>query len=591
MVRRLTVSRLRNSPFFRSNRKEAVLLLSFIVGLLSGFAAVLLKRVVHLTDHFLRNSFDQFGPNWLFLIYPLAGILLTILFVRFVIRDPISHGISRILFAISRKNSIIKPHNTYSSIVASTATVGFGGSVGLEAPVVLTGSALGSRIGRFFRMNYKTITLLVGCGATGAVAGIFQAPIAGLMFALEVLLLDLTFSSLVPLMISAVTAASVAFFLMGDQVLFTFVLTEGFVIQQLPWYLLLGAFAGVISVYFARVLKWVESRFQLIQSVWMKWLVGGGILALLIHLFPPLYGEGYQALRILLTGESTAILSESWFYPGAEQPWILLGFVFLVILVKVIATAVTTSAGGVGGIFAPSLFLGGFTGFLFVKLVNTVGGFDLPVPPFVLVGMAGVMSGVMHAPLTAMFLLAEITGGYHLIIPLMLTVAISYISARHLEPHSVYTRRLAQRGDLITHNKDKAAWTRMEIKGLIEDDFKRVRPDQTLRELVHVISGSNRNIFPVVENDDRFLGLIIMENIRSIMFETDKYDEVLCSDLMYVPEHLVGMQDTMEEIAQKFQQSGKFNLVVLEDGKYQGCISRARVFSKYREVLKEFSDE
>ncbi len=585
------ITRLRNSRFFRSGRKESILVLSFIVGLLSGLVAVLLKNAVHLTDSLLRNNFNEFGANWLFLLYPLFGILLAVLFVRFVVKDQISHGITRILFAISRQDSVLKRHNIWSSFIASTATVGFGGSVGLEAPVVLTGSALGSRIGRFFRLNYKTLTLLVGCGATGAVAGIFKAPIAGVGFALEVLLLDMTLGSLVPLMISAVTAASVAYFLMGDQVLFSFTLGDVFLVHHLPWYILLGIFTGLVSVYFGRGMKLVEGRMLRLGQSWKKWLVGGVALAILIYLFPPLYGEGYDALRKLLTNESSLILSESWFYPGADKPIILLGFIFMIILLKVVATAVTTGAGGIGGIFAPSLFLGGFTGYFVVRFLNLVGDLSLPVPPFVLVGMAGVMSGVMHAPLTAMFLLAEITGGYNLLIPLMLTAAVSYVTSRSIEPHSIYTKKLAERGDLITHNKDKAALTRMRIRGLIETDFAMVKPDQTLRELVKVVSLSNRNVFPVVDDEQRFLGLIIMENLRQIMFETEKYDNTLCSDLMYSPEHLVYLDDTMEEVAGKFQASGKFNMVVLEGEKYVGCVSRARVFSTYRDILKEFSED
>ena len=590
MVRRLE-HWIRNLQVFRSGRKEGILILAFLVGLFSGIAAVLLKTAVHYVDKFLRGGLHEGGGNWLFLLYPLVGIFLTFVFVRYFVKDSISHGVSKILFAISKKNSLFKGHNSYSSMVGSTLTVGFGGSVGLEAPIVLTGAALGSRIGRFFRLNYRLITLLVGCGATGAIAGIFKAPIAGVGFALEVLMLDLTFSSLMPLMISAVTAASVAYFLMGNEVLFSFTINEGFLVHHLPWYLLLGIFTGIISVYFGRGVKLVDRKMKRISNLWLKWLVGSMVLALLLYLFPPLYGEGYHALMDLLTGHSTRILSESPFFPGAENRSIFLGFVFLIILLKVVATSVTTAAGGVGGVFAPSLFLGGFSGFFVVQVLNTVFGMSLPIAPYVLVGMAGVMSGVMHAPLTAMFLIAEITGGYALFIPLMLTVAISYLTSRYFEPHSIYTKRLAEKGELITHNKDKATLIRMNIRGLIEDDFTLVRPEQTLRELVKVVAQSNRNVFPVVDLNEEFAGLIIMENLRQIMFETELYDTTTCQDIMYTPEYVVSIHDSMEDVAGKFQASGKFNMVVLDGSKYLGCVSRARVFSKYREVLKDFSSD
>ncbi|MCD6333013.1 MAG: chloride channel protein [Bacteroidales bacterium] len=585
------VTRVRNSRFFHSHRRDAILLLSFVVGLLSGLAAVLLKNVVHDIDRLLTEGFSTQGPGWRLLLYPVIGILLTVIFVRFILKDSISHGITRILYAISRKNSLIKPHNTYSSMLAGAATVGFGGSVGLEAPIVLTGSALGSRIGRFFRLNYKTITLLVGCGATGAIAGIFKAPIAGVGFTLEVLMLDLTFSSLVPLMISAVTASSVAWFLMGSDVLFSVQLNEIFSLPDLPWYLLLGILAGLVSAYFGHGIRVVEGYLGKFHSPWKRWAIGGVVLALLIYLFPPLYGEGYEALRSLLSDHPANIFEGSWFMSVAGHTGLFLGLLAIVILIKVIATAITTGAGGVGGIFAPSLFIGGFTGFFLVNVINQAGWIKLPVKSFVLVGMAGVMSGVMHAPLTAMFLIAEITGGYQLFIPLMLTVAVAYVTSRYLQPHSVYNYRLAKRGELITHNKDKAVLSLMDVAQLIETDFKVVKPKQTLRELVNVVAHSNRNIFPVVEGEQHFLGLIIMENLRHVMFETEKYDQLTCADLMYYPEHFVSLSDSMEEVAIKFQKSGKYNMVVLDGDKYVGCVSRARVFSKYRELLKDFSEE
>jgi CIC family chloride channel protein len=585
-MRNLLFNPLSNKPSRRLN-----FILAFAVGLISGLAAVILKNAVHYTNVFLTSGFHVSQANWMFLLYPLTGLLLTVLYVKYLVRDSISHGISKILYAISKKNSLLKRHNMYTSMVASTLTVGFGGSVGLEAPVVLTGSAVGSWLGQRFHLNYKSITLLVACGATGAVAGIFKAPIAGVLFALEVLMLDLTMASLLPLMIAAVTATSVAWLLMGDAVLFSYSLTDIFTVSELPAFLILGVFTGLVSIYFTQILRLVEGRMDVIRSVWIRWLIGGITLAFLIVVFPPLYGEGYDALRSLLMGNPGEILANSWWFSKIQDPWIFLGVILGIIMVKGVATGVTTGAGGVGGVFAPSLFLGGLSGFFLARLLNRLGMVNVSETHFTLVGMAGVMSGVMRSPLTAMFLIAEITGGYLLIIPLMLTVAISYITAHLVEPHSVYTRRLAGRGELITHNKDKAALTRMNIRGLIEHDIQPVAPDQTLGELVQVVAQSTRNVFPVLDPSGKFLGLIIMERLRPVMFKTEQYQTTFCKDLMYTPGYLVEVSDTVEQIAQKIQASGKYILVVLDQGKYVGCVSRARVFSKYREMMKEMSED
>ncbi|OFY45401.1 MAG: chloride channel protein [Bacteroidetes bacterium GWF2_49_14] len=577
--------------YFRSGKRSPVFILAFAMGLMAGLAAVILKNAVHYTQVFLTRGFNTGEANWLYMLYPMVGLLLTVLYVKYLVKDSISHGISKILFAISKKNSLLKSHNMHSSMVASTLTIGFGGSVGLEAPIVLTGSAIGSQIGQYFHLPYKTITLLVACGATGAVAGIFKAPIAGVAFALEVLMIDLTMASLLPLMIAAVTATSVTWLLMGDEVLFTYNLTDVFTVTELPSFLILGLFTGLISIYFSVGLRKIEGWMQKIGSVWMRWLIGGLALSMLLVLFPPLFGEGYDTLRQLLMGNPSEILANSWWFIKSETPWIFLFAISLIILFKVVATAVTTGAGGVGGVFAPSLFLGGISGFFLARLLNTLGWMEVSEVHFTLVGMAGVMAGVMHSPLTAMFLIAEITGGYTLIIPLMITATIAYITAHLVEPHSVYTRRLAQLGELITHNKDKAAMTRMNMKSLIENDFIPVKENQTLGELVQVVALSNRNVFPVLADDHTFLGLIIMERLRPVMFKTELYQNTYCRDLMYMPEYLVDADDTVEEAVRKIQASGKFNLVVLDEGKYIGCVSRARVFSKYREMMKEMAED
>ncbi len=577
--------------FFRSGKQQALIVLAVGMGLIAGLTAVILKNAVHYTQVFLTRGFYTGEANWLYMLYPLVGLLLTVIFVKYFVKDTISHGISKILYAISKKSSLLKNHNTYSSMIASTLTVGFGGSVGLEAPIVLTGSAIGSRLGQFLHLPYKTITLLVACGATGAIAGIFKAPIAGVAFALEVLMIDLTMASLLPLMISAVTATSIAWFLMGSDVLFTYNLKDIFTVSEMPGFLLLGIFTGAISVYFSVGLRKVEGLMNKINSIWFRWLIGGSSLALLIVIFPPLYGEGYNTLRQLLMGNPSEILATSSWFGALHNPWIFLLAIALIILFKVVATAVTTGGGGVGGVFAPSLFLGGISGFFLARLLNTLGWMEVSEVHFTLVGMAGVMSGVMHSPLTGMFLIAEITGGYNLIIPLMVTVAISYMTAHLFEPHSVYTRRLAHLGELMTHNKDKAAMIRMRMKSLIEHDFIPVKPDQTLGELVQIVANSTRNVFPVLDEEETFLGLVIMERLRPVMFKTELYQNTFCRDLMYTPPYIVDSQDTVEEVVRKIHASGKFTLVVLDEGKYVGCVSRARVFSKYRELMKEMSED
>jgi len=570
--------------------RQFVYILSFFIGLISGLAAVVLKNTIHYTHEFLTRGFDIESESYWYLAYPVVGILLTILFIRYFVKDNISHGVARILYAISKKNSIIKPHNNYSSIIASTLTIGFGGSVGAEAPIVLTGASIGSSIGRLLKLNYKSITLLVGCGAAGAIAGIFKAPIAGLIFTLEVLMLDLTIASIVPLLISAVTGATVAYFLMGKGVLFSFDLAESFMLNNIPFFILLGVICGLISLYFTKAAMFIETRFEKISSPVWKLILGGGVLSLLIFIFPTLYGEGYVTITSLLHGDVSYVVENSFFYFLKDNYWLFIGYLILILVFKVVAMSATNGTGGIGGVFAPTLFMGGITGFIVARVINGLNWVHLPESNFALVGMAGLMAGVMHAPLTAIFLIAEITGGYSLLIPLIITATFSFITIMYFEPHSIYTKRLAKRGELITHHKDKAVLTLMNWKKEIEKDLKTIHPDATLRELVKIISRSKRNIFPVVDDENMLLGVVLLDNVRDIMFNHEMYDLTFVRDLMITPPSYVSSTDNMETVMQKFSESGVWNLPVIDNGKYVGFISKSRIFTAYRKVLVQVSD-
>ena len=570
---------------------KLVYFLSLVVGLLSALAAALLKYSIHYIHQVLVDGITTESGRILYLAYPLIGMSLTFLFVRFVVRDNISHGISRILYSISRKKSLLSSHNTWSSIVASTLTIGFGGSVGAEAPIVLTGSSIGSLIGRFFKLNYKNITLLIGCGAAGAISGIFKAPITGIVFTLEILMLDLTTASIVPLMISSVTAATVAYFLMGNKVLFTFNVLGGFNISNIPWYLVLGIISGLISLYFSKMTLFLEGNYDKIKNSYIKLILGGTILGGLIYLFPPLYGEGYDTIMLLLQGNSDLILSNSLFSHFSGSFVVITLFMAGLVLLKVIASSSTNGAGGVGGIFAPTLFIGGINGYLVASILKRFVYIDLPDNRFALVGMAGMMAGVMHAPLTAIFLIAEITGGYSLLIPLIITSTVAYITVRSFEKHSIYHIQLAKRGDLITHDKDKAVLIHMNWKKEIETDLLSVKPSDTLGDLVSVIARSKRNIFPVVDEFNILEGVVYLDDVREIMFKKESYGIILVKELMTIPPSYVDKKENIESVLEAFRNTGAWNLPVLDKGYYVGFISKSRIFSTYRELLVEFSEE
>jgi CIC family chloride channel protein len=566
-------------------------LLSLIVGLLSALAAAILKNAVHYTHQILTGGITRESGNYLYLAYPITGMFLTVLFVRYIVRDNIGHGISRVLYAISKRKSRLKVHNTWTSIVATTLTIGFGGSVGAEAPIVLTGSSIGSAIGSFFKLNYRSITLLIGCGAAGAVAGIFKAPIAGIVFTLEILMLDLTISSIVPLLISSVTAATVAYFTMGEKVLFSFSITEAFNIANIPWYILLGVTSGFISLYFSKMTLFLEKGFAKVSNVYLRLCAGGLILSLLIYLFPSFYGEGYDTVLLLLQKGVDPVLDNSIFFRFADNFWMVALFMACLVFLKVLATSSTNGAGGVGGIFAPVLFTGGTVGYLFASLLSRFLDIDLPDNRFVLVGMAGLMAGVMHAPLTAIFLIAEITGGYDLLIPLIITSTAAYITTRSFERHSIYHVQLAEKGELITHDKDKAVLTLMDWRKEIETDLSKVRSSDTLGDLVKAISNSKRNLFPVVDEYNILEGVVSLDEVRAVMFNQELYKSIFVKDLMTIPPSYIDMKENIDTVMETFRKTGAWNLPVLNNGYYVGFISKSRIYTTYRELLIQFSEE
>lgn len=571
--------------------RNFIIILSLLVGIVTGLAGVFLKNSVHFTHQFFTERLQIDSGSLLFFVYPFIGILLTSLFVKYFVREDISHGVTKVLYAMSRQNSMIKSHNNYSSMIASTITIGFGGSVGTEATIVLTGASIGSNLARFFRMNYKVMTLMIGCGAAGAIAGIFKAPIAGIVFTMEVLMLDLTMTFLIPLMISAISSYVIVYFLMGEGVVLEFAVQSHFALANVPYYILLGIMCGFVSVYFIRMNLRIEKWITGFQNNFKRILIGGALLGLLIYVFPPLYGEGYTSLAALLNNNGDALLNNTYFFDFRVHWYVVVFYVVALIFIKVVATALTNGSGGVGGVFAPSLFTGGVTGYLIATLINMAGIVHVPVSYFVLAGMAGVMSGVMNSPLTAMFLIAEITGGYSLLVPLMITSVTAHLTGRGMEPYSIYARRLAMKGDLITHNKDKAVLTLMKLNKVIETDLQTVPINATLGDLVKRVSRSNRNIFPVVNEDDALLGIVLLDDIRKVMFNQDLYDKTFVRDFMTTPPTIVDVTDSMDLVMKKFEDTKAWNLPVIEDGRYIGFVSKAKIFNTYRRVLQHFSDE
>lgn len=573
--------------------KSFVIFLAFLTGLFGGIAALLLKFLIHLISSNLTSHIEITGANYMYLIYPFIGIILATAYVRFFVKDNISHGVTRVLYAISQNKSRLKPHNMYSSVIASAMTIGFGGSVGAEGPIVATGASIGSNLGQLFKMSPRILMILVGCGAAAGIAGIFKAPIAGVLFTIEVLMLDLTTVSVMPLLISSVTAATLAYIFTGYDLEFFFVQSEKFVMQRIPFVILLGVLCGLVSLYFTRVMNMMENFFKKkLTSQWKRGLIGGIILAGLIFLFPPLYGEGYSSINGLLGGEPSSIVESSIFYSDGGNNWFILFFVGCIVLFKAFATSATNGGGGVGGTFAPSLYVGCMTGFFFAFLLNNfVPGLDLSIKNFALIGMAGVMSGVMHAPLMAIFLTAEMTGGYDLFLPLLIVSAISYGTIKLFEPFSIYTMRLAQRGELLTHHKDRAVLTLLKMDSVIEQDFMTVNPDMNLKQMVDVISKSNRNLFPVIDSKGTLLGVVLLDEIRNIMFRPDLYKRMYVRRFMSAPPAKIEINESMERVMKIFDDTGAWNLPVVDKGKYVGFVSKSKIFNSYRRVLRHYSDD
>ena len=572
--------------------KNFVLVLALMVGIVCGFAALLLKTLIFYIEEMLTGHISHVGGNYLFFIFPVIGILIAGWYVRHIVKDNISHGVTRVLQAISQNKSRLKAHNCYTSIVASSITIGFGGSVGAEGPIVYTGAAIGSQLGSLFRMSPRVLMMLVGCGAAAGIAGIFKAPIAGMLFTLEVLMLDLTTASVMPLLIASISAATVSYTFSGYDFEFFFIQSEKFAMGRIPFAILLGIVCGFSSLYFTRVMNMMENMFSRLKKPWIKTLVGGSILSALVFLFPPLYGEGYTSIIDLLGGDPSQLVTDSVFYHENTSTLFVALFILAIVLLKAFATSATNGGGGVGGTFAPSLYVGCMTGFLFAYVLNDLFALDLSTKNFALMGMAGVMSGVMHAPLMGIFLTAELTGGFELFLPLLIVSTIAYGTIKFFEPYSIYTMRLAQRGELLTHHKDKAVLTLLKMDSVVETDFLTVKPNMSLKEMCDVIARSSRNLFPVVDDHGKLLGIVMLDDIRNIMFRPDLYRRMYVNKFMTAPVAKIQLGENMEHVMKTFDDTGAWNLPVVDDqGRYVGFVSKSKIFNSYRRVLRHYSDD
>ena len=571
----------------RLSNRQMMMLLAVVVGVLAGVGTYLFEILLYAIKNGLTNWFPVDSAHFLFLIYPAVGIILATLFVKYIVRDNISEGVTRVLYAMSSRNSRIAAHNCWTSVVGGATTIGFGGSVGPEAPIVLTGAAIGSNIGRLARLNYKNSTLLLCCGAGAALAAIFKAPITGVVFVLEILMLDITAGSVIPLLISSVTATTMAFMLRGfDPILaVTLAPQDAFELWQIPLFILLGMLCGLMAWYFTSMNSRVGNFFKGIDRQWKKWLWGGVILGVLIFIFPPLYGEGYEGFTALMHGKTETLFDNSLFYRFRGIDWVIILFVIATMFFKVIAMASTNAAGGVGGTFAPSLFVGAFTGATLALVCNMLFHWEVSVVSFTLVGMAGVMAGVMNAPLTSIFLIAELSNGYGLFIPLMITACISFAVNYWLDPDSIYTKQLRQKGELLTHDKDQSVFVFLKLDELMETDFLRIKENITLGDIVHIISTARRNIFPVIDNFGRLLGVVQLDDLREDMFKPEKYGRPI-SDYMIQPPDKILEHESIMSVMEKFEDKHTWMLPVVDKkNRYLGFISKSRILNAYREQL------
>lgn len=573
----------------RIPEKRLLIIIALVVGVLCGLAAVVLKLMVDNLAHFVSGR-STGNWNFVYLVLPGIGMLVSFLLVRYVIKRDVGHGVTKVLLAVSKNESKIEPRHTWASLLTSAVTIGFGGSVGAEAPIVYTGAAIGSNMARLMKMSYKNMTILLGCGAAGAVAGIFKAPLAGVLFTLEILLFNISMTSILPLLLSSVSATVVSYIFLGQEPSFAAKLLP-FSMGNIPFYVILGFFCGAVSLYFTRTTLSLEDRIKNISNPYKRWILCAIGLGLLIFLFPPLYGEGYSSISLLLSGSDSLLDEFSVFSYLGDSPWVLLVFVTCILFFKVFAMTFTNAGGGVGGTFGPTLFIGGIAGFVMARFANLLG-FSVPEPNFVLVGMAGTMAGVMQAPLTAIFLIAEISGGYELLIPLILTSAISFAFSRSIEPYSIYTKRIAKKGELLTHDSDQAVLTLLKLSDVIENDFKCVKVEDTLGDLVKTVSESTRNIFPIVDSKGRFQGFVELGDIRSKMFDRNQYDRLhVWNFLKQAPEY-VYIDDHMDTVMKKFEVTGAWNLPVIgRDRKYYGFVSKSKIFSSYRKQLQQVSHD
>jgi len=587
----------RQSIFFRFQRwreqhigqRNFLLLLSVVVGLAGGLVALVLKTsVFYLHELLLKNrGFDEY--NLLIFIYPFIGITLTFLFLKTIVRDSGKHNIAAILYAISKRNSLMKAHKIFSSIIGGILTAGFGGSIGLESPIISSGASIGSNVSRILKLSYKEVTLLLSCGAAGAISAIFHTPLAAIVFAIEVLLIDLTRFSLIPLLIASVCGAIVTNVFFQDEILFEFVLKDPYEVHHTVFYIILGVLSGLVSVYFSKVYFRVENYTNRMPEL-KRLFLGGLVLGVILFLFPSLYGEGYQFIKAIFAENFTSIMQTNININLDNYHWFFYFFFISLLLLKPFVTSVTLVSGGVGGIIAPALFTGAITGMILSHSLNLLG-LNISESNFALVGMGGVLSGVLHAPLTGIFLIAETTQGYELIVPLMLTSTISFVTVKVFEPNSIFTVQLAKSGDLITHHKDKAILTFMKLKSVIETDFTTIDVDDNLGDLVKVISTSKRNIYPVIDEEGILNGIILMDNIREIMFDKEMYDQTPVTNLMILPPAYIGYTDTMKEVIEKFETTDAWNLPVIDNAKYVGMVSKSKLFSAYRNLLLEISEE